>query len=896
MSSSDKIRELFDKARAVRRQQGMRALAAVARRKLRSAVSRTPASTGVSVRDPVPPGWLDRSGPDKRAAADDATDKISVIIPSYCHSAFIREAILSVACQTYPNIELVVVDDGSTDDSVAVIEKTLSEFALAEVTFVQQTNQGAHAAINRGIELSTGRYISILNSDDVYHPDRLAKLHDFAESGNRDFVVSEILFSPPVQPDDTAEDDYRIWLEETPKYPSLSHSLLRANGAGGTSNFFFRADLIKRIGPFRELILVHDWDFVLRAIVESEPAILREALILYRRHPTNTLNSLCTLQRSGAEYRSVLSNYFEAVRSGRIANLAAPSPSNYGDYFFEFLSLPTPPSQRHWIFPTLIQLWRTSGLTLAAAQQALTPPDELMELVGSLTAEQYHAVGAEFIGYFIEFAGLDSNSAVLDIGCGSGRIAIPLTQYLDRTAKYTGFDIVPAAVEWCAAEITAQYPNFEFNVADIRNSFYNPDGPVGADEYRFPHDTETFDFVFLTSVFTHMLPAEVEHYLSEIQRVLKPGGRCLATFFLENAESRICLDAGVSVLPFPYAHNNYRTFSLEQPEFAVCYREQFALGLFAEHGLDVLGTPRYGSWCGRSEFVSLQDIILAEKRQDSDDNSARTSGTRFQMDNGRTVRAGGDEIQLVCVSHRSDIYERYVGSNRNLNLDEMTLYDNRIENVGVSIRYNHFIEHGMRDGWVVFMHHDVSFDEPLEPLLDRTPKDAIYGVIGAVLEPGSRYANLGRNGTRLPRIERGRFVKLRVHGQIKCVEELAPTRILGEYSPNLPVVDTVDCCCVIVHSSLVRQHRLRFDPQYAWHFYSEEFSLSAWHNHGIQTRVLQVDCGHYGVGDLNSDFRQSQRNMIKKFGSQQWASTCYIPPTMAGIERFANRRGLLFQY
>ena len=120
---------------------------------------------------------------------------------------------------------------------------------------------------------------------------------------------------------------------------------------------------------------------------------------------------------------------------------------------------------------------------------------------------------------------------------GIGRVAIPLTQYLDKDVCYEGFDIVSSGIEWCQEKITWRYPNFHFELVDLHNSYYNPSGTASASDFRFPYEDGSFDFAFSTSVFTHMLPADVEHYLAEASRVLRLGGRLLATFLLLNEES-----------------------------------------------------------------------------------------------------------------------------------------------------------------------------------------------------------------------------------------------------------------------------------------------------------------------------------------------------------------------
>src|SRR5205807_8842570 len=104
---------------------------------------------------------------------------------------------------------------------------------------------------------------------------------------------------------------------------------------------------------------------------------------------------------------------------------------------------------------------------------------------------------------------------MLDVGSGTGRMARPLTRYL-KGGSYEGIDIVARSVQWCQRTYASRYPNFRFHFADIYNKVYNPDGKHKASEYRLPFETSSFDFFFLTSVFTHMLPQDMEHYLSEV--------------------------------------------------------------------------------------------------------------------------------------------------------------------------------------------------------------------------------------------------------------------------------------------------------------------------------------------------------------------------------------------
>ena len=188
-----------------------------------------------------------------------------------------------------------------------------------------------------------------------------------------------------------------------------------------------------------------------------------------------------------------------------------------------------------------------------------------------------------------------------------------LMNYLKDGGSYDGFDIIPHGIRWCRKQITSRAPNFRFLLADIYNYAYNPLGKYKAAEYEFPYENETFDFAFLTSVFTHMLPQDMEHYLYETARALKRSGRCLITFFLLNRESLELINCGRSIYDFKHEGRGFRTIDKATPESAVAYDEKFIRGVYEEFGLAIAEPIHFGSWCGRENFLSYQDIIVAVK-------------------------------------------------------------------------------------------------------------------------------------------------------------------------------------------------------------------------------------------------------------------------------------------
>lgn len=191
-------------------------------------------------------------------------------------------------------------------------------------------------------------------------------------------------------------------------------------------------------------------------------------------------------------------------------------------------------------------------------RRVAVPPRELQDWVGGGGPAVFKATGDEFLGYLVDLCGLQPSAAVLDVGCGSGRMALPLTGYLNREGRYAGFDVSAEAIAWCTENISGSHPNFHFKVVDIHNGAYNPTGTYKSSDFRFPYPDESFDVVLLASLFTHMLPSDVEHYLHEIVRVLKPGGRSLITFFLLNEESSALITQGKASFDFEHEMPGYR--------------------------------------------------------------------------------------------------------------------------------------------------------------------------------------------------------------------------------------------------------------------------------------------------------------------------------------------------
>ena len=217
--------------------------------------------------------------------------------------------------------------------------------------------------------------------------------------------------------------------------------------------------------------------------------------------------------------------------------------------------------------------------------------------------------------FFVEQAGLQPAHRVLDVGSGIGRIARGLTFFIKNTegGTYDGFDAIKLGVDWCTKNISSQHPNFRFQYVPLENDLYRNDGQNAA-QFTFPYPDDSFDFVILTSVFTHMLPDEVERYLSEIQRIMKKGGTCVATFFILNTQTRDILKSKTD-FHFPHDYGHYALMDDKVKAANVAFDTAFLEKTIAQSRLTI-SKKIDGFWClGKREkdVQDFQDVLILKK-------------------------------------------------------------------------------------------------------------------------------------------------------------------------------------------------------------------------------------------------------------------------------------------
>lgn len=233
-----------------------------------------------------------------------------------------------------------------------------------------------------------------------------------------------------------------------------------------------------------------------------------------------------------------------------------------------------------------------------------------------LGGDRFRELGAETARNATERADLAPGERVLDVGSGAGRVALALLDRVGDSVTYEGFDPVAAEVRWCSREITPRHPGFGFTHVDLANAEYNPRGKQTALGFRFPFEDDAFDLVIAASVFTHLLPGEIAHYLRESARVLRPGGRVLASFFLINDLSRRGIEEGISAERLSPRDDEPGLWAPPpgyDAEVTVGVTEERARAMYAAAGLAIREPIGFGSWCGlRPGQPDYQDIVVAD--------------------------------------------------------------------------------------------------------------------------------------------------------------------------------------------------------------------------------------------------------------------------------------------
>jgi len=231
------------------------------------------------------------------------------------------------------------------------------------------------------------------------------------------------------------------------------------------------------------------------------------------------------------------------------------------------------------------------------------------------------------------------------------------------------------------------------------------------------------------------------------------------------------------------------------------------------------------------------------------------------------------KTKVVCVFNNQEVFDNSVKNNENLNGCELFSYDNREENISITNRYNKFIEENVvesdSDFWCVFIHQDFGFMENVNFVIEKLNKEHIYGPIGAKVFKGLFFGKKGMD----------RKIKFKtdltlVLGEILRGDNIDELKKYGRCFFYPTIVDAVDCCCIMIHSSLIKKYNLRFDENLKFHMYAEELCYRAKQKYKIKTKVVPIKCYHLGKGKLDEDYKKSVQYLKDKFKIKKVPSTC----------------------
>ncbi len=207
--------------------------------------------------------------------------RVSVLMPVYNAERYLSEAIESILNQTYENFEFIIVNDGSTDQSLKIIRNF--EMSDSRINIISRDNTGIVGALNDGLEIASGEYIARMDADDVSLPDRLEAQVDYMNSNPDCVIVGGHAWV--IDPDGDILKLYRRPLH----HEDIMEQLLQADGGAIVHPVaMFRKSAFDKVRGYRkEFELIEDLDLYLRLLECGKLANIDQTLIYYRQHLAN---------------------------------------------------------------------------------------------------------------------------------------------------------------------------------------------------------------------------------------------------------------------------------------------------------------------------------------------------------------------------------------------------------------------------------------------------------------------------------------------------------------------------------------------------------------------------------------------------------------------------------
>ena len=244
-----------------------------------------------------------------------------------------------------------------------------------------------------------------------------------------------------------------------------------------------------------------------------------------------------------------------------------------------------------------------------------------------------------------------------------------------------------------------------------------------------------------------------------------------------------------------------------------------------------------------------------------------------------------EKIDIVTVVNDFEKYNKYFVKNNKVNSNNLVTFDNTKENQSITKRFNQYITNKMNDDkWIVFCHQDFEFNENINTILNNDlSKDFIYGPVGAGTKKQFAFF-LRMDGFKIAKFRTTMIDKQIIKGQI-LENNGKKVKFTGKRVPDFEIVQTLDCCCFIIHSSLIQKMNFRFDENLNWRLYAEDLCLSAKTKFDIKTKILNIRATHFSPGNFNQEFTNSLSYLKNKYSSIPIVSTCFD----GAYEKFLNQ-------
>ncbi len=279
---------------------------------------------------------------------------VSVICASYNQSAYIRQALDSVASQTYKNLEIVIWDDASSDDSVLQIETWITEHPDLQITFIKnEQNLGICKSLNIAFSKTAGKYIQLLALDDALYPDKLERQVQVLENSQ---PHDALVFSDAHLMNDHSMRYQNNFIAYHKHYLSLQSGnyfddLLLFNYIPAMT-ILYKREVLEKIGPWDETLVYEDYDMLLRLAKKYDFIFDDQVSALYRFHEHNTHKAISNQMQT-----SLFAIYLKYINYNRNVNkfLLDNIRSNYlrgelSDHHLQYFSINKPSGwKQKWI-------------------------------------------------------------------------------------------------------------------------------------------------------------------------------------------------------------------------------------------------------------------------------------------------------------------------------------------------------------------------------------------------------------------------------------------------------------------------------------------------------------------------------------------------------------------